>query len=144
MVSTTIQCHAKQPFPIQCNVFQSEWNTKQRNSKKFKAKLYIVQCNVRAAAQTVTSSVRSVWLLRDLLRAYLLRYYTDDAAGQNIQAPSQLTQQPLILLCHWPLPTDNIYWDITPGEEYSMSTLTKYSRLLQAWSTWKHAKGGAV
>ena len=62
--------------------------------------LYIVQCNVRAAAQTVTSSVRSVWLLRDLLRAYLLRYYTDDAAGQNIQAPSQLTQQPLILLCH--------------------------------------------
>ena len=60
-----------------------------------------VQCNVTASAsQTVTSSLlRSVWLLRDLLRAYLLRYYTGDAARQNIQAPLLSL---LILLCHWP------------------------------------------
>ena len=72
--------------------------------------------------------------------AYLLRYYTDDAAGQNIQvAPSRLTTQlPLMLLCHWP-PALTIFIGILHRGKIVNVNFNR----IRPWTICWHEEGGA-
>ena len=68
--------------------------------------------------------------MRDLLCAYLLRYYTEDAAGQNIQvAPFSAYSTAANATLSLTPSTDNVYWDITPRQN-SQCQLNKIHRVV--------------